>query len=112
MATEDGNPLTRHERVALIGAGVIGASWAALFVAHGLKVTVCDPRAEAEAEVRGVIERSAGALRTLGLEPGRSAADLRFTAEADHIVDALELAMSAALAAGARAGIAASGSGF
>lgn len=80
------NPLGRYDRVALIGAGVIGASWAALFVAHGLKVTVCDPRADAEAEVRGVIERSADTLKTLGLTPGLAIADLRFETDVETAV--------------------------
>ena len=83
--------LARHDRVALIGAGVIGASWAALFVANGLKVTVCDPRPDAEAEVRGVIERSADALRTLGLTPAASIADLRFTTDVEAAVDGCSL---------------------
>lgn len=83
--------LAGHARVALIGAGVIGASWAALFVAHSLKVTVCDPRAEAEAEVHGVIESSADALRTLGLTPAASIAELRFTTELEAAVDGCSL---------------------
>ena len=33
--------MIRH--VAIIGAGLIGASWAALFLSKGLRVTVCDP---------------------------------------------------------------------
>lgn len=86
MTASGSEVLATHPRVALIGAGVIGASWAALFVAHGLEVTVCDPRAEAEAEVRGVIERSADALRTLGFTPGRAIDALRFTTEVEVAV--------------------------
>ena len=39
-------------RVAIIGAGVIGASWAALFLANGLEVVATDiaPNAEVRAE--------------------------------------------------------------
>ena len=33
--------MIRH--VAIVGAGLIGASWAALFLSKGLRVTVCDP---------------------------------------------------------------------
>ena len=36
-------------RVAIVGAGTIGASWAALFLAHGLEVVVSDPSPHAEA---------------------------------------------------------------
>ena len=35
-------------RVAIVGAGTIGASWAALFLAHGLEVVVSDPAPDAE----------------------------------------------------------------
>jgi 3-hydroxyacyl-CoA dehydrogenase len=31
------------QHIAIIGAGLIGASWAALFLSKGLRVTVCDP---------------------------------------------------------------------
>ena len=58
--------LQRRQRVAVIGAGVIGASWVAVFLAHGLRVTVQDPRAGVDAEVRGYVDRAAGALRALG----------------------------------------------
>ncbi len=57
-------------RVAVIGAGTIGASWAALFLAHGLRVAVSDPDPAAEAAVRGHIARAWPALERLGLAPG------------------------------------------
>lgn len=80
------NALPQPGRVAVIGAGVIGASWAALFVAHDLKVTVCDPRPEAEAEVRDVIERSADALAALGARPRAALAALRFDSDVERAV--------------------------
>lgn len=40
------------QSIAVVGAGVIGASWTSLFLAHGHRVAVCDPRPEAEAELR------------------------------------------------------------
>lgn len=58
--------LQRRQRVTVIGAGVIGASWVAVFLAHGLKVTVQDPRAGVDAEVRGYVDRAGDALRALG----------------------------------------------
>ena len=36
--------LSRYQNVTVIGAGAIGLSWTALFLANGLKVTVNDPR--------------------------------------------------------------------
>ena len=43
------------QRVAVIGTGVIGASWASLFLARGLEVTAWDPAPGAEAALRGAI---------------------------------------------------------
>ena len=60
--------LRRRQRVTVIGAGVIGASWVAVFLAHGLKVTVQDPRAGVDAEVRGYVDRAADSLRALGCD--------------------------------------------
>ena len=34
-------------RIGVIGAGIIGASWAALFLAHGHDVAVHDPAPDA-----------------------------------------------------------------
>ena len=62
----DDNILQRRRNVTVIGAGVIGASWVAVFLAHGLKVTVQDPRAGVDAEVRGYVDRASDALRALG----------------------------------------------
>src|SRR6202007_1209515 len=62
--------LRRHQNVTVIGAGVIGASWVALFLAHGLRVTVQDPRAGVDAEVRGDVDRAGAALRALGCDAG------------------------------------------
>ena len=40
------------QRVAVVGTGVIGASWAAHFLAHGLDVTATDPSPGAEERLR------------------------------------------------------------
>lgn len=55
----------RHTSV--IGAGTIGASWAALFLANGLSVTLNDPAPEAETLARTFIEKAWPALVTLGI---------------------------------------------
>ena len=44
-------------RVAMVGAGVIGSSWAALFAAHGHEVSASDPRPDAADELRRSVER-------------------------------------------------------
>ena len=43
-------------RVAVIGTGVIGASWTALFLANGLQVVATDPAQNAEASLRTFVE--------------------------------------------------------
>jgi NADPH-dependent 2,4-dienoyl-CoA reductase/sulfur reductase-like enzyme len=40
--------LARYSEAAVIGAGLIGLSWAALFLANGLRVRVYDPRSDLE----------------------------------------------------------------
>lgn len=61
--------------VAIIGAGTIGASWAALCLAHGLTVNVYDPAPDSETSVRRYVDHAWPALQRLGLaakgDPGR-----------------------------------------
>ena len=60
---------------AVLGAGVIGASWTALFLASGRSVAVYDPVEGAEAAVRAYVERAWPTMDALGLtergNPGR-----------------------------------------
>ncbi len=67
---------TRNATV--IGAGVIGISWTALFLAHGLRVTVTDPRADAEDQVRAGVAEIAPTLAALGLPTDGLTDRLRF----------------------------------
>jgi ketoreductase RED1 len=59
--------LGRYRNTCIISAGVIGASWTALFLAHGLNVVVNDPQPDIEATVRTMLTKSAPTLRALGL---------------------------------------------
>ena len=43
---------TDINRVAVVGTGLIGSSWAACFLAHGLDVVATDPAPGTEARVR------------------------------------------------------------
>ncbi|KAK7726286.1 hypothetical protein SLS57_003372 [Botryosphaeria dothidea] len=54
------------KKVAIIGCGAIGASWAALFAAHGLEVAAFDIRAEAEDFVRSLVSEALPILARLG----------------------------------------------
>src|SRR6266704_2584718 len=68
-------------RVAIIGTGVIGASWATLFLAKGLDVIATDIAPNAEAALRGFVKAAWPAVERLGLAPGASQSRLTFTAD-------------------------------
>ena len=76
-------------RIAIIGTGVIGASWTALFLAKGLEVVATDIAPTAEAALRKFVETAWPALNRLGLSPGASQSNLKFTAAlAQAVADA------------------------
>jgi 3-hydroxyacyl-CoA dehydrogenase len=54
-------------QVAVLGAGTIGASWTAQFLARGLAVAVYDPAPDGEERVREFVARAWPALERLGL---------------------------------------------
>ena len=60
------------QRVAVVGTGVIGASWAAHFLAHGLDVTASDPAPGAEARLRADVAAHWPVLERFGLAEGAS----------------------------------------
>ena len=68
-------------RIAIIGTGVIGASWTALYLAKGLQVVATDIAPNAEAALRKFVEAAWPALKRLGLSPGASQSNLSFTAD-------------------------------
>ncbi|MEU6773242.1 3-hydroxyacyl-CoA dehydrogenase NAD-binding domain-containing protein [Streptomyces sp. NPDC046759] len=67
--------------VTVVGAGVIGTSWAALCLAHGCEVTVSDPAPTAESQVRAGLAEIVPSLEELGLDTGDLTARLRFEAD-------------------------------
>jgi carnitine 3-dehydrogenase len=72
---------TKIEHVGIVGCGLIGTSWAAHFLAHGLHVTATDPAPGAEKNLRAGIEAAWPVLKRLGLKPGASVDHLRFEKE-------------------------------
>ena len=74
--------MTRQiKRVAIIGTGVIGASWTALFLANGLEVLATDVAPDAEAALKRFVDAAWPALKRLGLAPNASQSNLKFTAD-------------------------------
>lgn len=83
--------LERYSKVAVIGAGVIGASWTAVFLAHGLSVVVNDPRDDVEAVVKDYIGKASPTLEALDLPTQNLAAKLRFEADLARAVSGADL---------------------
>jgi carnitine 3-dehydrogenase len=79
--------MTDFNHVAVIGAGVIGASWAALFLASGRSVAVYDVSPECEKFVRGYVAKALPTLQELGLAKTTNTERLSFHASA---VDAVK----------------------
>ncbi|RUL66359.1 3-hydroxyacyl-CoA dehydrogenase [Dyella dinghuensis] len=76
-------------RVAIIGTGVIGASWATLFLAKGLDVVATDVAPDAEAALRRFVSTAWPAMQRLGLAADASQDRLSFTASVtDAVKDA------------------------
>jgi 3-hydroxyacyl-CoA dehydrogenase len=66
-------------RIAIVGTGVIGASWAAQYLARGFDVVATDPAPNAEANLRKYVDDAWVVLNSIGLSPGASRDRLEFT---------------------------------
>ena len=66
-------------RIAIVGTGVIGASWAAQYLARGFDVVATDPAPNAEANLRKYVDEAWGQLEAIGLSPGAARDRLTFT---------------------------------
>lgn len=74
-------------RVGIVGTGVIGASWAAFFLARNLDVTATDPAPGAEQRLRDAVQRHWPALERMGLADGSSLERLRFEPALERALD-------------------------
>ena len=79
-------------RIAIVGTGLIGASWAAYYLARGFDVVATDPAPNAEANLRKYVEEAWELLTEAGLSSGASMDRLEFAssmqealAEADFV---------------------------
>ena len=78
-------------RIAIIGTGVIGASWTALFLAKGLDVVATDVAPDAEAKLRAFVDAAWPAMEELGLASGASRDRLRFEANLEDAIRGADL---------------------
>jgi 3-hydroxyacyl-CoA dehydrogenase len=74
-------------RIAIVGTGVIGASWAALYLARGLSVVATDPAPNAAANLRRYIDAAWKDLTVIGLSPNASRDRLEFTLDMKKALD-------------------------
>jgi 3-hydroxyacyl-CoA dehydrogenase len=79
------------KRIAIVGTGVIGASWAAQFLARGFDVIATDPAPNAEAALRKYVETAWPAVSALGLAKTASRERLSFTLEMTKAVSDADL---------------------
>jgi carnitine 3-dehydrogenase len=84
MTTNVVNP--KIQKVAIVGTGLIGANWAAQYLASGLDVVATDPALNAESNLRKSVNEAWELLTTVGLAPGASRERLTFTADLKEAV--------------------------
>lgn len=77
--------------VTIVGAGVIGSSWAALFAAHGLKVVINDPRPDIQGVVLADLQKIAPTLHALGLPSEKLERHLSFEPDLERAVAAADV---------------------
>lgn len=87
MITQNSHPaqnnsaLSPYQTVTVIGAGAIGLSWTALFLANGLKVIVNDPRTDVEEETLKGLANITHTLQALGYDVTSLTKDLSFESD-------------------------------
>src|SRR6266568_9497937 len=68
-------------QIAIVGTGVIGASWAAQYLARGFDVVATDPAPNAEANLRKYVDEAWEQLEVIGLSDGATRDRLTFTSD-------------------------------
>jgi carnitine 3-dehydrogenase len=79
--------MTEFKQTAVLGAGVIGASWTALFLASGRDVAVYDNSPTVEKTVRDYVARAWPTLESLGLVKDGNPDRIRFCMSAAEAVE-------------------------
>ncbi|PWY65434.1 3-hydroxyacyl-CoA dehyrogenase [Aspergillus eucalypticola CBS 122712] len=79
------------QTVGVIGAGVIGASWTALFLAKGLKVIVTDPAPGAEAKLRDYLQEYCSEVPNATVAPGACLKNYTFVEDIEPYLGSLDL---------------------
>lgn len=75
---------TTIQTIGVVGTGVIGASWTALFLSKGYKVIVTDPAPGAEEKLKSYLQKEWPTLSKIGLKAGASLENYRFVKNIDE----------------------------
>jgi ketoreductase RED1 len=78
--------LKAYQKVTVIGAGAIGNSWIALFLANDLQVTVNDPRPDVQETVSTAMDEIEPSLKALGYKFSSLTKNLRFEKDLDKAI--------------------------
>jgi 3-hydroxyacyl-CoA dehydrogenase len=79
------------KKIAIVGTGVIGASWAAQYLARGFDVVATDPAPNAEANLRKYVDEAWPDLTNIGLSKGGSRDRLSFTTDMKEALSEADL---------------------
>jgi 3-hydroxyacyl-CoA dehydrogenase len=77
-------------RIAIVGTGVIGASWSAFYLARGLDVVATDPAPNAETNLRKYVDDAWPLLTSIGLSERASRDRLTFTANMQQALESAD----------------------
>jgi len=77
-------------RIAIVGTGLIGASWAAEYLARGFDVVATDPAPNAESNLRKLVDEAWEDLTSIGLAKGASRDRLKFTTSMKEALSAAD----------------------
>src|ERR1700675_3219914 len=81
----------QRRRIAIVGPGVMVASWAAEYLARGFDVVVTDPAPNAEANLRKYVDEAWKDLTNVGLSKGASRDRLTFTKDMKEALSKADL---------------------
>lgn len=77
-------------RIAVVGTGVIGASWSAFYLAHGFDVVATDPGPNAEAKLHEYVNEAWPLLASVGLDDRAFRDRLTFTTSLEKALAAAD----------------------
>lgn len=73
--------MAEEKKIYVIGAGLIGASWTAIFVFHGWSVHVVDPAPDADRKVRDAVSAALTALRLISPDSKNAIGDITVSSD-------------------------------